>query len=242
MSFEPKLLGFLCQNSADICADFAGMEQKSYTPNFLPLRLPCLGSMDALTLLWAYYLGADGVLVVGCLPGQCHHKFGNGIAKRRVEVIQGLLEILGIGKERLNLSWVHSSEITKFLEIINGFNENLIKMGPSPILQPRDAETFHWMNEFRKCDQCHQCKEVCPVCFCKKCYVESFPNFGMGWLVHVMERCTGCGACKDICPQGIHLFEIVKLLQLKIPNLNTLPQSFPLPKGSEKVGAVNITK
>ena len=248
MSFEPKLLGFLCQNSAELCADFAGMEQKNYTPNFLPVKLPCLGSLDFFFLLKAYFSGADGVLVLGCPPGQCRHKKGNDRARRRVHVIQSLLEILGIGKDRLDFAWVHPSEISKLVETVNGFNERVTKLGPSVFLQsdlisedqnnppthplgvgeasaspisgrlksplPNGGlERLYWWNEFKKCDDCHQCREVCPICFCKRCYPESFPNFGIGWLVHVIERCTSCGACKDICPQGIHLFEIVQLLQ-----------------------------
>jgi F420-non-reducing hydrogenase iron-sulfur subunit len=242
MSFEPKLLGFLCQNSADLCADFAGMEQKNYTPNFLPVRLPCLGSLDSFFLLKAYFSGADGVLVLGCPPGQCRHKRGNTWAKRRVQLIQSLLEIFGIGKDRLDFAWVHPSEISKLVEAVNRFNEQIIKLGPSVFLQSEDQEKYNWWTQFKKCDDCHQCKEVCPICFCKKCYPESFQNFGTGWLVHVIERCTSCGACKDICPQGIRLFEIVQLLQQKISNLNTLPLNFTISQEDGKVGVVNITK
>jgi len=249
MSFEPKLLGFLCQNSADLCADFAGMEQKIYTPNFLPVKLPCLGSLDIFFLLKAYFSGADGVLVLGCPPGQCRHKRGNERAKRRVQVVQGLLEILGIGKDRLDFAWVHPSEISKLVETVNGFNEQITKLGPSVFLQSglvsedqNNSSTLplvnanppsppfikgglgglYWWNQFKKCDDCHQCREVCPICFCKKCYSESFQNFGIGWLVHVVERCTVCGACKDTCPRGIHLFEIIQLFQEKISKLDPL--------------------
>jgi len=242
MSLEPKLLGFLCQNSADLCADFAGMERKSYAPNFFPVRLPCLGGLDAFFLLKAYFSGADGVLVLGCPPGHCRYKRGNETAKRRMQVIQGLLEILGIGKERLDFVWIHPSEISKLVEVVNGFNERITKLGPCGFFQSEDQAKFHWMTELKKCDHCYQCKEVCPICFCKRCYPESFQNFGLGWLVHVIERCTHCGACKDVCPQGIRLFEIVQLLQQKMSELNLLPLSFPLPQGSEKAGIVNITK
>ena len=281
MSFEPKLLGFLCQNSADLCADFAGMEQKIYTPNFLPVKLPCLGSLDIFFLLKAYFSGADGVLVLGCPPGQCRHKRGNERAKRRVQVVQGLLEILGIGKDRLDFAWVHPSEISKLVETVNGFNEQITKLGPSVFLQsglvsedqnnsstpplvnanppsppfslrPRAVSLragglyepeaapegkgglggLYWWNQFKKCDDCHQCREVCPICFCKKCYSESFPNFGIGWLVHVVERCTVCGACKDTCPRGIHLFEMIQLLREKISNLSGVAEAvFYKPSG-----------
>jgi len=259
MSFEPKLLGFLCQNSADLCADFAGMEQKIYTPNFLPVKLPCLGSLDTFFLLKAYFSGADGVLVLGCPPGQCRHKRGNETAKRRMQVIQSLLEILGIGKDRLDFACVHPFEISKLVETVNGFNEQITKLGPSvffrsdlvsedqnnsptsplananlpsPPFTKGGVGGFFWWTQFMKCDHCHQCKEVCPICFCKKCYPESFQNFGMGWLVHVIERCTNCGACKDICPQGIRLFEIVQLLQQKISNLSGIAEAvFYKPSG-----------
>jgi F420-non-reducing hydrogenase iron-sulfur subunit len=269
MSFEPKLLGFLCRRSADLCADFAGMERKTYTPNFLPLRLSCLGGLDTLYLLKAYFSGADGVLVLGCPTGQCRHKKGNERAKRRVEIVQNLLEILGIGKDRLDFDWVHPSEISKLVETVNGFNDRIIKLGPSPILlsdpsteDQNNSNTlplinakhppappfmkgelgglYGW-NQLKRCDDCHQCREVCPICFCKKCFPESFANFGIGWLVHVVERCTFCGACKEICPQGIHLIEIVQLLRQKISDLNTMSLSFPLTQGSEKVGMINLT-
>ena len=263
MSFEPKLLGFLCRNSADLCADFAGMEQKIYTPNFLPVKLPCLGSLDIFFLLKAYFAGADGVLVLGCPPGQCRHKRGNERAKRRVQVVQGLLEILGIGKDRLDFDWVHPSEISKLVETVNGFNEQITKLGPSVFLQSglvsEDQNNpptpplvnanppsppfikgglggLYWWNQFKKCDDCHQCKEVCPICFCKKCYSESFQNFGIGWLVHVVERCTVCGACKDTCPRGIHLFEIIQLLKNNITPTLTLPHQGG---GSELVDCSN---
>ena len=242
MSFEPKLLGFLCQNSADLCADFAGMEQATYSPNFLPVRLPCLGGLDIFFLLKAYFAGADGVLVLGCPPGQCRHKRGNERAKRRVQIVQSLLEILGIGKDRLEFAWVDPSEVSKLVETVDGLNERLTRMGPSVFFQSDDQAKSQRITEFKKCDDCHQCKEVCPICFCKKCYPESFQNFGIGWLVHTIERCTQCGACKEICPQGIPLFEIIQLLHQKIFNLNNLPLNFPLSEGSEKIGVVNITK
>ena len=223
MSFEPRLLGFLCRNSADLCADFAGMEQKNYTPNFLPVKLPCLGGLDTFFLLKAYFSGADGVLVLGCPPGQCRHKKGNERAKRRVQIIQSLIEILGIGKDRLDFASVYPSEIPKLIETVNKFNEQVTKLGPSIFPQAEDNERLNWWLQFKKCDACHQCKEVCPICFCKKCYPESFENFGIGWLVHVLERCTSCGACKDVCPQGIRLLEIVQLLRNNITPTLTLP-------------------
>ncbi len=245
MSFEPKLLGFLCRNSADLCADFAGMEQKNYTSNFLPVKLPCLGGLDTFFLLKAYFSGADGVLVLGCAPGQCRHKKGNERAKRRVQIVQSLLEVLEIGKERLDFASIYPSEISKLVETVNQFNDQIAKLGPSTFLQSQGQENsshhpltnnssnpplakggaggFHWWAQFKKCNDCHQCKEVCPICFCKKCYPESFQNFGIGWLVHILERCTGCGACQDVCPKGIPLLEIVQLLRQKTSILNELP-------------------
>ncbi len=235
----------MCRNSADLCADFAGMEQKSYTPNLLSVKLPCLGALDTFFLLKAYFSRADGVLVLGCAPGQCRHKKGNERAKRRVQVLQNLLEVLGIGKERLDFASVYPSEISKLVETVNQFNDQVSKLGPSTFLRSEEQGDsshlpltndlshppltkggeggFHWWAQFKKCNDCHQCKEVCPICFCKKCYPESFHNFGIGWLVHVLERCTGCGACKDVCPQGIHLLEIVQLLLQKTSILSVLP-------------------
>ena len=242
-SFEPKLLGFLCQNSADLCADCAAMEHKNYSPNFLPVRLPCLGGLDTFFLLKAFFSGADGVLVLGCPPNQCRHKGGDERGKKRVQVVQSLLEIFEIGSDRLEFACVHPFETSKFVETVNMFNECLVKLGPSFLLQSdlvsEDQGKFYWMKQFKKCNDCHQCREVCPLCFCKRCYAESFPNFGIAWLAHVMERCTGCEGCKDICPQGINLFEIVQLLQREISNLNQSPIKFPL---TQEIGPINLTK
>jgi len=229
MNFEPIVLGFLCQQSGDLCADFAGMEQKTYAPNFLPIKLPCLGGLDTIYLLKAYFLGSDGVLVLGCPEGHCKHKKGNEIAQRRVQAFQSLLEVLGIGKDRLDLALIHSSEISRLIKMIDGFIERVAKLGPSPLIQSnltskkREAsEGLYWLEQFKKCDHCYQCKEVCPICFCKRCYIGSLPNFAIAWLAHVMERCTGCGRCEDACPQGIRLFDIIQLLRQKFLTLGPL--------------------
>jgi F420-non-reducing hydrogenase iron-sulfur subunit len=230
MNFEPKLLGFLCQQSGDLCADFAGLEKKNYAPNFLPVKLPCLGSLDTLYLMKAFFSGADGILVSGCFPEQCHHKNGSRLAKNRVNAIQILLETIGIEKDRLVFWNLHSSETLKLVETINEFKEHLSQLGPSPLFQLEsetgDQDKFYWLNQLKKCDQCHRCKEVCPVYFCKGGYFESFPNFGISWLVHVMERCTVCGRCENVCSQGIRLFEIVQLLHPL-----TLPLSISVERG-----------
>ena len=199
MSFNPKLLGFLCQNSASLCADFAGMELKNYTPNFLPIRIPCLGSLDILYLLKAYFSGADGVLVLGCLPGHCRHIKGNERAKRRVQIFQSLLEILGVGRDRIDLAWIHPSEISKMVEKVNAFNEKITQLGPPILLQPDfpswtsnlsppllkgDWGDYSGWIEFKKCDQCHQCREVCPVCFCKNAILNLFRILeSVGWFM-----------------------------------------------------------
>jgi heterodisulfide reductase subunit D len=210
------------------------------------VRLPCLGSLDSLLLLRAYLLGADGILVVGCSPGQCQHKWGNERAKRRVQMLGGLLETFGLGKDRIHFAWVYPSEISKLLETVNAFCERLAKLGPNPFSLQDPAllasDEFSWLNEFKKCDNCHQCREVCPLCFCKRCYPESFPNFGMGWLVHVIERCTVCGRCEHACPQGIRLFEVVGLLQQKISSLNLPPLNVSFSQERGKVGIVSLPK
>ncbi len=119
---------------------------------------------------------------------------------------------------------------------MNRFNDQIAKLGPSTFLQVEENEKLDWWTQFKKCNDCHQCKEVCPICFCKKCYPESFQNFGIGWLVHVLERCTACGACQDVCPKGIRLLEIVQMLRNNITP--TLTLTLPPQGGKVQVGGL----
>jgi coenzyme F420-reducing hydrogenase delta subunit len=104
-----------------------------YPPNVRIVRVMCTGRVDEFLILKAFATGADGVLVSGCHPGDCHYQRGNLSARRRVAALRPLLETVGIGRDRLRLAWVGASEGPEVVETIGGFTETIRELGPSPL-------------------------------------------------------------------------------------------------------------
>lgn len=130
---EPKIIAFLCNWCAYAGADTAGLMRLEYPPNVRAIRVMCSARVDPIYVLKAFLCGADGVLVAGCYPGDCHYITGNYKAKRRVEKLWNLLDEIGIGRERLRLEWISAPEGEKFARVIKEFVEDLKKIGPSPL-------------------------------------------------------------------------------------------------------------
>ena len=103
------------------------------SPNVKVIRVMCSGRVDEKLVLKAFALGADGVLVSGCHPGDCHYKKGNLSAKRRITGLKPFLEAIGIGADRLRLEWISASEGPKVAETVNDFTQTIRKLGPNPI-------------------------------------------------------------------------------------------------------------
>jgi len=133
MDFEPRIVGFLCNWCAYAGADLAGTSRIQYPPNIRPIRVMCSGRVDPIFILEALKLGADGVLVAGCHPGDCHYQSGNYKAVRRVELVRKLLEELGLEQERVKFVYVSASEGRRFAEVVKEFVEELKKLGPNPL-------------------------------------------------------------------------------------------------------------
>ena len=121
--FEPKIVGFLCNWCSYAGADLAGTSRLSYPPNIRIVRVPCSGRVDPLFVARAFKEGADGVLVLGCHPGDCHYSDGNYVARRRFAVMQELLFFLGFERERVKLDWVSASEGARFGRVVTEFTE-----------------------------------------------------------------------------------------------------------------------
>ena len=130
--FEPVIIGFLCNWCSYAGADLAGTSRMKYPPNIKSIRVMCSGRVDPVFILEAFKKGADGVLVAGCHPGDCHYDEGNYYARRRFAVLKKVVEGLGLGADRLRLSWVSASEGQRFADVVNEFNEKIKKMGPNP--------------------------------------------------------------------------------------------------------------
>ncbi len=133
VEFEPKIVGFFCNWCTSSAADLAGTSRLQYPPNVRPIRVPCSGTVDPVYLLRALREGADGVMIGGCHPGDCHYITGNLKARRRVKIIKTILESLGLEPERLLLAWISASEGKKFQRVVTEFTEKLKQMGPSTL-------------------------------------------------------------------------------------------------------------
>jgi F420-non-reducing hydrogenase iron-sulfur subunit len=128
--FEPRLVGFLCTWCSYTGADLAGTARMTYPPNLRIIRVMCSGRVDPQFVLKAFEEGADGVLISGCHPGDCHYQEGNIKALRRHRLLSRVLEQLGIEKERFRLEWVSASEGIKFQQVCQEFTEQIRALGP----------------------------------------------------------------------------------------------------------------
>lgn len=132
MSFEPKIVAFLCNWCSYSGADLAGTSRLKSAPNVRPIRVMCSGRVEPAFVLKAFEAGADGVLVLGCHPGDCHYSEGNYKAIRRIALLKNLLSQLGIEDGRLRLEWVSASEAGRFVSVANEMTEQVRKLGPFP--------------------------------------------------------------------------------------------------------------
>jgi len=128
--FEPRIVAFLCKWCSSAGSDLAGVSRMKYPPNVVPITVMCSGSISPNYILSAFKDGADGVLVSGCHPGDCHYIKGNYYARRRIALVKELLEFIGIESERFQMSWVSAAEGAKYTEIIKGFVDELEPLGP----------------------------------------------------------------------------------------------------------------
>jgi F420-non-reducing hydrogenase iron-sulfur subunit len=129
---EPLVIGFFCNWCSYVGADMAGTARIQYPPNLRVVRVMCSGRVDERLVLKALRGGADGVLICGCHPGDCHYERGNLSARRRVTGLRPFLEAVGIGADRLRLEWISASEGPKVAETVGSFVQTLREIGPSP--------------------------------------------------------------------------------------------------------------
>ncbi len=131
MTFEPKIIAFLCNWCSYAGADLAGVSRRAYPPSIRIVRVPCSSRVSPAMIFDALKSGADGVLVAGCHPGDCHYLTGNMFARRRFYMLKKLLEFTGLEPERVQFSWVSASEGDVFAAIVKEFTITLEKLGPN---------------------------------------------------------------------------------------------------------------
>ncbi len=130
--FEPRIIGFLCNWCSYAGADLAGTSRLKMPPNLVPIKVMCSSRVDPEMVTDAFLRGADGVLIAGCHPGDCHYDKGNYYARRRFAVLKKVVESLGLEADRLRLSWISASEGVRFQQVVEEFTEKIRKLGPNP--------------------------------------------------------------------------------------------------------------
>jgi coenzyme F420-reducing hydrogenase delta subunit len=131
--FEPKIIGFLCNWCSYAGADLAGVSRIQYPPNIRIIRVMCSGRVDPVIILEMFANGADGVIVTGCHPGDCHYVEGNLYEERKIRMLKRLLALTGLELGRLRLEWVSASEGQRFAQIVTEFTNQIKELGPSPV-------------------------------------------------------------------------------------------------------------
>ena len=131
-AFEPRLIAFLCNWCTYTGADLAGTSRLQYPPNIRIIRLMCSGALDPVYVAKALLEGADGVLIGGCHPGDCHYQSGNYKVRRRIAILNEILDQMGLEKERVWLRWISASEGQYFADTVTEMVAAIKEMGPNP--------------------------------------------------------------------------------------------------------------
>src|SRR5512133_1471071 len=127
--FEPRIVAFVCKWCTYAGADLAGTSRMVYPPNVRTIMLPCTGRIDVSFVLRAFLQGADGVIVSGCHPGDCHYTAGNYRARRRWILFRDLLDVLGVDLRRFELAWISAAEGVKWVKTITDFTARIRTLG-----------------------------------------------------------------------------------------------------------------
>ncbi|MCD6598895.1 MAG: hydrogenase iron-sulfur subunit [Bacteroidales bacterium] len=141
MSYEPTIIAFLCNWCSYTGADLAGTSRMKYASNINIIRVMCSGRIEPLFVLTAFREGADGVLICGCHPGDCHYHEGNYKCLRRYYFLKKYLTQMGMNTERMRLEWVSASEGKQFAELADDFTEKVRNLGPCKIKEAAETLT-----------------------------------------------------------------------------------------------------
>jgi F420-non-reducing hydrogenase iron-sulfur subunit len=129
--YNPTIIAFVCNWCTYTAADLAGTSRLSYPPNVRLIRMMCTGMVDPKYVIKAFLEGADGVLISGCHPGDCHYINGNLKARRRVKLLREILPRFGFDERRLKLTWIGASEGTDFARTMRELVEEVKNLGPN---------------------------------------------------------------------------------------------------------------
>jgi Fe-S oxidoreductase/coenzyme F420-reducing hydrogenase delta subunit len=222
---EPEIVAFVCNWCAYAGADYAGVSRIQYPPNVRLVRVMCSGRVEPSFILKALEDGADGVLVGGCHEADCHYISGNLKARERVEGTSKILDLLGLGSERLRIKWVNANEARVFADEITDFTEALKKLGPNPMKKakkaraaaPLDVEAIMSQTDAYLCVECGKCTASCPVArrdtdFSPRATVEqSLENMHSELETsRQLWDCLTCRTCEERCPYNVKFSEFIR--------------------------------
>jgi len=142
--WTPRIIAFLCNWCSYAGADLAGTSRIQYPPSIRVIRVPCSGRVNPQYIIKALADGADGVMVSGCHPGDCHYLEGNYYARRRFSVLKRLLSLAGFHPDRVQFTWVSASEGAKFADVVATVTEKVRVLGPSKVRASK-----HWESDSR---------------------------------------------------------------------------------------------
>ena len=217
--FEPRIIVFACNWCTYAAADIAGTSRIQYPPNARIVRVMCSGMVAPEHISLALESGADGVLVAGCHPGDCHYISGNLKAEDKFQMVSRVASMLGIEAERVRLKWIAASEGPIFAQTIKDMVQELKKLGPSPFRKPggdgwgKTAATLEDILQETKayyCLECSKCTSICPVAkydpsYSPRAVIESAALGLEDATVHDKKlfSCLGCYACSLNCPTDV---------------------------------------
>lgn len=144
--FEPRIVAFFCNWCTYTAADLAGVSRLKYAPNVSVIRVMCSGRVDPQFVLDAFARGADGVLLGGCHPGDCHYAEGNYKTLRRMRMLERMLKAMGIYDGRFRLEWISGAEGEKVRTVINEMTEKVRALGPLDL----PGKTLEWDKELKE--------------------------------------------------------------------------------------------
>ncbi|WP_320170992.1 hydrogenase iron-sulfur subunit [Maridesulfovibrio sp.] len=137
---ELRIVGFLCNWCSYGGADTAGVGRFNQPTDLRIIKVPCSGRIDPLFIVKTLMSGADGVLVSGCHPNDCHYSEGNFYARRRLEMLKRFIPMLGINPDRFDYTWVSASEGQRWQEVVTKFTDQIHKLGPATKIEGPEAE------------------------------------------------------------------------------------------------------
>jgi F420-non-reducing hydrogenase iron-sulfur subunit len=135
--WEPKIVAIVCNWCTYAGADLAGISRIQYPPNVRIIRVPCTGRINPFYIVKALQTGADGVLVSGCHPGECHYISGNLVARRKFAALKSFLSYIGMEGDRTMFTWVSASEGDRFAQVIRGVTAKVKALGPATKLKKK---------------------------------------------------------------------------------------------------------